>query len=166
MHVQNYTYCSGSLNCKQWHSKDAEMWKPKSEYVQLFVDLHCRKSIFLILYTNLSVLNLMINQMILCALHHENFNNFLFWHMYMISNNKMAMHMIVRVVKALYLTLATIITFRPFNYLIYINMPCSLIVLLIFFQNRVPLKILHSYRHCSNNIAQWYISVFLMDSVE
>lgn len=118
MHVQNYTYCSGSLNCKQWHSKDAEMWKPKSEYVQLFVD--CRKSIFLILYTNLSVLNLMINQMILCALHHENFNNFLFWHMYIISNNKMAMHMIVRVVKALYLTLATIITFRPFNYLIYI----------------------------------------------
>lgn len=120
MHVQNYTYCSGLLNCKQGHSKDAEMWKPKSEYVQLFVDLHCRKSIFLILYTNLSVLNLMINQMILCALHHENFNNFLFWHMYIISNNKMAMHKIVRVVKALYLTLATIITFRPFNYLIYI----------------------------------------------
>lgn len=119
MHVQNYTYCSGLLNCKQWHSKDAEMWKPKSEYVQLFVDLHCRKSIFLILYTNLSVLNLMINRMILCALHHENFKNFLFWHMYIISNNKMAMHMIVRVVKALYLTLATIITFRPFNYLIY-----------------------------------------------
>lgn len=120
MHVQNYTYCSGLLNRKQWHSKDAEMWKPKSEYVQLFVDLHCRKSIFFIFYTNLSVLNLMINQMILCALHHENFNNFLFWHMYIISNNKMAMHMIVRVVKALYLTLATIITFRPFNYLIYI----------------------------------------------
>lgn len=160
MHVQNYTYCSGLLNSKQWHSKDAEMWKPKSEYVQLFVDLHCRKSIFFIFYTNLSVLNLMINRMILCALHHENYNKFLFWHMYIISNNKMAMHMIVRVVKALYLTLATIITFRP------IYMPCSLIVLLIFFQNRVPLKILHSYRHCSNNIAQWYISVFLMDSVE
>lgn len=78
---------------------------------------------FFILYTNLSVLNLMINRMILCALiHHENFNNFLLWHMYIISNNKMAMHMIVRVVKALYLTLATIITFRPFNYLIYINL--------------------------------------------
>lgn len=119
MHVQNY--CSGLLNRKQWHSKDAEMWKPKSEYVQLFVDLHCRKSIFLIFYTNLSVLNLMINRMILCALiHHENFNNFLLWYMYIISNNKMAMHMVVRVVKALYLTLATIITFRPLDYLIYV----------------------------------------------
>lgn len=141
MHVQNYTYCSGLLNCKQWHSKDAEMWKPKSEYVQLFVD--CRKSIFLILYTNLSVLNLMINQMILCALHHENFNNFLFWHMYIISNNKMAMHMIVRVVKALYLTLATIITFRPFNYLIYI---CLVHYLFSWFSSRTEC-LLRFYTH-------------------
>lgn len=98
---------------------------------------------FLIFYTNLSVLNLMINKMFLCALHHENFNNFLFWYMYIISNNKMAMHMIVWVVKALYLTLATIITFRPFNYLIYI---CLVHQLFSWFSSRAEC-LLRFYTH-------------------
>lgn len=72
---------------------------------------------------------------------------------YLYLSQKMAMHMFVGVVKALYFTQATIMSFRPFNCLY--NMPCSLFS---WFSSEESARLLRFYTHidtdCSNNVAQ------------